>query len=384
MTKKRVVVHYISGAYLGSDWIYSEIKNLRKFEPIVYCFGTKNLSLFPVDKLRSFWPNQTNFFPYILIKKHNPLLLYWLFRDKPALIHAHFGPSGYDFLHWKMILNVPLITSFYGADISSLPKKSFLWRQRYKILFSWGERFLAMGLCMKKKLVGLGCPEEKIIVLPLGINFSEIKYQPRKLKPKERVKILAAGRFVEKKGFSDVIEALFILKRSHPEIQFQLSIVGGANSSPEQQNEKKIILDKINKFHLDSDISILGMMNYPDFIEELYKHHIFLSPSVTAKNGDDEGGYNMTILEASASGMPVISTLHCDIPDTIVDGKTGYLVPEHRPDLIAEKLKILINNPQAWPEIGKNGRELIRKEYDVQKLIPKLENIYDQYNQDFS
>ena len=85
--------------------------------------------------------------------------------------------------------------------------------------------------------------------------------------------------------------------------------------------ENKNLRDKIN---------YLGFLPYPQFIEESKKHDIFLAPSMRGSDGETEGGAPVTLIEMSAYGMPVVSTLHCDIPEVILDNRSGFLVPESR------------------------------------------------------
>ena len=73
-------------------------------------------------------------------------------------------------------------------------------------------------------------------------------------------------------------------------------------------------------------------------------------------DGETEGGAPVTLIEMSAYGMPVVSTLHCDIPEVILDNRSGFLVPERDADALAERLEFLIAHPQKWEGIGKAGR----------------------------
>jgi len=369
MPNKLRVVHFISGPYLKSDWIYTFITSLKKYVPVVYCFGLRNIDKFPVKFIRSF---ET-------LKKFDPRFIVSLLYDRPSVIHAHFGPSGYDFLFYKLILRLPMVTSFYGADLSALPKTSLFWKLRYKILFYFGDRFLAMGSHMQQSLISYGCPSEKIIVYPLGIRLNKIRFKPRVFIKNQAIKLLYCGRLAQKKGVPDLVEAFHLLQKLCPHRKLALTLACAINNDIEQLKEKHIILEKIKKYHLAKKVSFSSEVKpYKDYVNQLYQYHIFISPSVVADNGDDEGGYILSLLEASASGMPVVSTLHCDIPDTIIEGQTGFLIPEHRPDLLANKLKILIDKPKTWPTLGSAGRKLVEKKYDSEKLIPALERIYDE------
>jgi colanic acid/amylovoran biosynthesis glycosyltransferase len=115
-----------------------------------------------------------------------------------------------------------------------------------------------------------------------------------------------------------------------------------------------------------------------DEVRELYADsHIFILSSVTAANGDREG-QGLVLQEAQAMGLPVLSTLHNGIPDGVLDGESGFLVPEKDADALAEKLTYLIENPENWPEMGLAGRKFVEERYDINKLNDRLVKIYEQ------
>lgn len=371
------IIHYKAGTYLpvSENWIYSQINGLKKFTPIVYCQNTENLETFSIKHIRGVFVNlnQLNIFNINLQINIIPILLK---IDKPALIHAHFGPSGYSILKYKKLFNIPLITTFYGYDVNMLPLNSLEWRNRYKELFEFGDCFLTEGTNMKKSLIKLGCPADKIIVQHLGTDLNSIKFQPRVLKKGETIKVLISGRFTEKKGIPYALEALGKLRKKNPGQKLSITIIGDSGGDKNGEAEKIKILDTIKKHELSDITKMLGMQPYSVLIKEFYNHHIFLSPSVMAKNGDSEGGAPVSIIEASASGMPVVSTTHCDIPEVIINNVNGYLVDERDSDALAEKLALLIKNNNKWPDMGAKGRRHIEKNYDLNKQIHSLEEIY--------
>ena len=101
-----------------------------------------------------------------------------------------------------------------------------------------------------------------------------------------------------------------------------------------------------------------------------------LLPSVTIKNNDKEGGAPVAILEAQASGLPVISSYHADIPEVVVDGKSALLAPERDVETLAKHLEYLVKHPDVWGTMGRAGREHVEQEYDVMVQVGKLEEIY--------
>lgn len=100
--------------------------------------------------------------------------------------------------------------------------------------------------------------------------------------------------------------------------------------------------------------------------------------SVTSKDGDTEGGAPVSLIEMSASGMPVVSTWHCDIPEVVEDGVTGLLVKERDVDGLVNALETLINNPDKWNNFGCSGRRRIEERHDIRNTVRKLEDIYKQ------
>ena len=102
-------------------------------------------------------------------------------------------------------------------------------------------------------------------------------------------------------------------------------------------------------------------------MDEAYKHHLFLSPSVTASDGDTEGGAPVSLIEMSASGMMVVSTTHCDIPEVILHKSTGLLAPERNVEMLVDHLKWLINQPGQWETMLLAGRAHTMDQYDARQ-----------------
>lgn len=359
---------------LTENWIYGQIKSLRKYKPLVYCHDIINAAAFTAARIRS-----AGFLGKVWNKafKFQPAFVFFLLKDKPDIVHCHFGPSGYFFLPLKRIFRLPLITAFYGNDLSELPRQSRRWRKRYGKLFRDGDCFLVEGPHMKQVLADLGCPAEKIIIQHIGVDLEKIKFVPRCVKTGDPIKVLISARFRQKKGIPCAVEAFGRLINKRPSLNMRLTVIGDSGKDAGSIAEKTKILAKIDEYHLKDRITLSGYQPYCSFLEELYRHHIFISASMVAASGDMEGGAPVSIIEASASGMPVISTRHCDIPQVIIDQETGYLVAEGDSCGLAEKLELLADNVDLWPEMGLKARRHIEGKYDMAKQARRLEEIYD-------
>jgi colanic acid/amylovoran biosynthesis glycosyltransferase len=121
---------------------------------------------------------------------------------------------------------------------------------------------------------------------------------------------------------------------------------------------------------------LLGFLNYTEYLNEIQKADIFIHPSVTASDGDSEGGAPTSILEAQAMGMPIISTTHADIPNIVVSGKSALLSPERNSKELANDINYLLDNQNLWGEMGKIGREFVQKYHNINQEIVSLEEHY--------
>ncbi|BCS94665.1 hypothetical protein DSLASN_02970 [Desulfoluna limicola] len=226
---------------------------------------------------------------------------------------------------------------------------------------------------MAKCLVQLGCSQQKVQVHHLGVEVDKISYRPRRWQPETPLRILISGAFKEKKGIPYALEAIGRLQH---EMQLEITIIGDATSEHQTQVEKEKILKTIKDNDLTQKIRMLGFQPHTILMEESLKHHIFISPSITAIDGDTEGGAPVSIIEMVASGIPVVSTMHCDIPEVINYGMKDWLVAERDVQSIIDKIKWLSNNYENWSEWLDIGRKHIEKQYHSHSQGVKLQKCY--------
>jgi colanic acid/amylovoran biosynthesis glycosyltransferase len=340
----------------------TENLDIFPFNPI---FSYKDVSLLQKVFIRlgnnGFKDVYRNFF-CLLLKKH-----------AARLMHSHFGYCGVEFLDMKRKLDLPMVTSFYGSDMSLLPRDP-QWKKKYEVLFGEGERFLVEGPDMKEGLLELGCPEKRIVAQHLGVDLQQFPMVPRTIRPDGIVRILVAGTFREKKGIPYALEAFARVKQKHKNMH--LTLIGDASVDARDKVEKTKILEVLRKYDLYESVTCLGFQPHNVFREQLIRHDIFLSPSVEASDGDSEGGSPVSITEAQATGMPVLATFHADIPEVVLDGETGLLSPERDIEALTANLEFLVTHPEKWEEMGRQSRSHIEKEYDVKIQAKKLQEIY--------
>ena len=288
----------------------------------------------------------------------------------PDVIHIHFGAPA---LYWRSLqrdLGFPMVVSFYGYDLSTIPRlKGEDIYQRYDV---FGGRTLCTveGNFARSRLLELGCPEEKIRILHLGLDLDNYEFNHKTIEPGETIQMLFCGRFVEKKGLVYGLRALAQVVQQHPNVV--LRVMGDGS---ERENAERTI----SRLGLEEHVVLLGFQPHERFIEECQRCHIFLAPSVTEREtGNTEGGAPTVLLEAQACGMPIISSYHADIPEVVQDGVSGYLSPERDVDSLTANLLKLVRNPNSWFEMGLAGREWVEEHYNIESVSGHLENIYDQ------
>ena len=374
---KPIVAHYNSSFLpLSETFIYEYVTKLEKYQAIVLAKVRENPDCFPFKDLYllsdrpqfprwRFWPE---FIGRILKRSFATAFFEQVMKGSQArLIHAHFGPRGVEMLPLKRRLCLPLVTTFYGQDLSVYPRHKY-WRKAYQKLFMEGTLFLVEGSFMKKGLIALGCPPEKIRIQHMAVDIYKFTYQERTPERDEKVRILFCGRFVEKKGLLGALQAVKIAAENIGNLEFR--IIGDGELRPKVENY--IQGNEMNRY-----VVLLGYQSHEQYRQELLKAHILLQPSITASDGDSEGGAPTVLLEAQATGLPVVSTIHADIPEVVLDGITGFLVPQRDPKALAVKIQDLIRHPRLHVELGKAGRRHIEENYNIYTEIKKLEVIYD-------
>ncbi len=322
-------------------------------------------------------------------------------RIGPRVVHSHFGVRGWCDIPLAQRAGAAHVTTFYGYDVHKVPQGNPKWRARYRELFAAGDLFLCEGPHMARCLQRLGCPPGKVRVQHLGIPVGDIRFAPRRYSAGEPLRALIAASFVEKKGIPYALEALGKLQRRMPVV---VTIIGDArganhrcgavwqflrrsrrtlkqvfgrpNSGP--ATEKMRIVAALESSGLMSNATLLGYQPRDRLLAEAYRHHIFLSPSVTAADGDTEGGAPVAIIEMAATGMPVVATNHCDIPEVLRYGDGSWLAEERDVEGLAGLIEQWLHHANHWPDLLARQRHYIEHEFDAVRQGGRLAELYRQ------
>lgn len=290
---------------------------------------------------------------------HENLLRYSFKRNKIQAVLAEYGSTAYDHLPAIKALKLPLIVHFHGYDAyREGALKKF---EHYKEVFHYARYVIAVSQNMVAQLETIGCPKEKIVYNVYGPDpaFSHIK--PRFAKKQ----CLAVGRFVDKKAPYLSILAFKEVIKKNPEAT--LLMAGNGYLLNACKNLVKF-------YGLEKHIQFLGVIEPKRFMQLLEESYCFVQHSIIAEDGDSEGT-PVSILEASAAGLPVVSTRHAGIPDVIENEETGLLVEEMDVQGMTKNILRLLNNKEEAMKMGSKGKRNISKNFNLAQHLKILEDI---------
>ena len=360
--------------FLTGSWIHSQLVHSRRYRPAVLTQGLENLDVFPFAPVHDLSARGAarlwaQFSKYALGRFPAEPYARAIRAENASLVHAHQGWEGARVAPAVDRLALPFVVSFYGRDATRLPRNPY-WRRLYRPLFSRAERIIAEGSHMGETLARIGAPSAKIRVVHLGVDPASFSFQERQLPDESRPIVgLIAASFREKKGIVYALEALGLLRDRQP--RFRLRIVGDGPL-------RASIESRITALGIGDRVDLLGYRPYPAYRDELDRAHFFLAPSVVASDGDSEGGAPVSLLDAQASGLPVVATTHCDIPEITVPGGSALLVPERDAGALADQIDALLSQPERWPEMGRVGRAHVEAEFHIETQVDRMASVYDE------
>ncbi len=280
------------------------------------------------------------------------------------VLHAHFGPVGTAFRFARALWGAPFLVSFHGYDCSRWPREAG--PAAYAPLFRVADVVTVNSDFARRTLEGLGCPSEKLYRLRYGVDLDKFPFRERTITPGEPVRLLSVARLVEKKGLEYSIRAVAAVCQRG--LRLRYDIVG---EGPLRGHIEGLI----RQLGLGAVVNLHGARAGSEVRRLMEMAHVFVLCSVTAADGDQEGT-PVSLMEAQASGLPVLSTLHSGIPEVVADGCSGFLLPERDVDGAADRLTHLAEHPEAWPELGRRGRRHMEEHYEIQKANRELADLY--------
>ena len=314
------------------------------------------------------WPPPVVSAPAVVPPAEPYNLLPLLAEHRPALLHVYYGHKAVKFLPLLRRWPGPVVVSFHGLDAAdaAYPKFPGGAEDALPAVFDHARLVLARSRSLIDRLAALGCPPEKLRLnrapIPLGDR------PPRVVQPPTdgEWRLLQACRLIPKKGLATTLRAFREVVRAHPRARLTL-----AGDGP-QADELRALAQGLG---VAPNVEFAGWCSPARLGELLDRTHIFLHPSEGTPGGDQEGVPN-SLLEAMASGLPVVATVHGGIPEAVTDGHDGLLVPERDPSALAGAVLRLMSDPVLLNALSHQAGVNTPLKFGATQQVNQLEHYY--------
>jgi len=356
--------------------IYRQINALRAFHPVVFCQKREHATEFPfVDlrilpkppthALRRIWQKQILGRPITIYRSEARRILKALEAVRAQVLHIYFGHIGVHLLPLLEICPLPVVVSFHGADAGvDLDKPVHLGLTRR--MLDNATLLLVRSGSLAARLVALGADRHKIRLHRTGIPLAEIPFTPRLIPADGAWRCVQACRLISKKGLPTSLRAFAEFGQTHPQATLKI-----AGEGPQLAELQTLAI----QLHIADRVSFVGFLSQEKLRALYAESHFFLHPSELSENGDQEGVPN-AMLEAMASGLPVVATPHGGIPEAVENGISGLLTPERDHVALAQSLLSLARDPARYTQMSAAASARVAAEFDLNKQARILEGIY--------
>jgi colanic acid/amylovoran biosynthesis glycosyltransferase len=357
--------------------IYRQITALKRCVPVVIAQKREQTERYPFEAvqiipkpathfLRRIWFRQLRDMPWQISDAELRALLNVLTEINARLLHIYFGQIAVHLLPLIRAWKNPSIVSFHGADVTVDMNKP-AYREVTRQMLEAVRLVLVRSESLQRAVADLGCDPEKIEIQRTGIPLEEFPFRERNFTgAATEWRLVQAGRLIEKKGLPVTLRAFAVFLGQYPNAT--LTIAGEGPMRDELQALAR-------ELKIERSVSFTGFISQEQLRDLYYRSHIFLHPSQTGHDGNQEGIPN-SMLEAMASGLPVFATRHGGIPEAIENGMSGVLVPERDHQALARALLNAVEDPVFLSQIARSGAEVVRKNFDLQTQAQRLEEIY--------
>ena len=284
--------------------------------------------------------------------------------NRPDLCYLALTVSGSAF--YKDVLLVVFLRIFRIQHIFHLHnkginrnKKNLIYRILYNFVFRKSEVILLSSVLYSD--IEAFVPMSRIHICPNGTNDLFFNFKRQTIDEERKVSILFLSNLIESKGVFVLLEACSILQQRG--IDFECNFVGAEGDISESQ-----FVDIVRNMQLSDKVHYLGKKISEEKLDFFIKADIFAFPTYSEC-------FPLVLLEAMSCSLPVISTFEGAIPDEVEDGRTGFLVPTKNAEAFADKLEVLIKNPELRIEMGKAGRHKYENEFMLTRFEQNLNNI---------
>lgn len=278
--------------------------------------------------------------------------------------HAHFGPQGELLARLRLLglLKQPLVVSLHGYDLTRVAAGCM---PNYRYLKGGADRVIVTTGFMQSKAESLGLGASQVQRLPLGIELEDFVFQTRHWMSGQPLHLLTVARLVPQKALDRAILAVASLVQQGIEVRYR--IIG---DGPCRQN----LLNLCREQGVEHCVEFLGGVPREVVKQQLADNHLFLFPCTVSDLGDEEG-QGIVLLEAQACGLPILTTQHGGIPETVASGLSAFVVRDDQ-DAVNKGLVALLDAHAKWPEMAAHGRAHVARNFTVNQHLDGLQLIY--------
>ncbi len=356
--------------------IYRQITALERVRAVVIAQKRENAGVFPFDPiyqvpkpathfLRRFWYRQICDVPWQFSDREVAALLRILETSQAELLQIFFGHIAVHLLPLIRAWPKPAIVSFHGADVLvDMDKPAY--RRATREMLAAVQRVFVRSESLRRAIVDLGCDEKKIDVVRTGIPLGQFPFRERSFPENGEWRFVQACRLIEKKGLATTLHAFTNFLAQYPKAKLTI-----AGEGPLLED----LRDLMARLKIENRVALPGFVSQEELREIFYASHIFLHPSETGRDGNQEGVPN-SMLEAMASGLPVFATTHGGIPEAVENGISGVLIPERDYQALGRALVDAAQDPSRLSRMARAGAEAVAQKFDQQRQTRALEDLY--------
>ena len=319
----------------------------------------------PTHFLRRFWFRNLRDAPWQISRMEVDTLLRILAKTDSQLLHIYFGHIAVHLLPLIRAWPKPSVVSFHGADVLvDMDKPAY--RAATEEMLTAVKRVFVRSESLRRAVTELGCDENKVDIVRTAIPLEEFPFRLRRWPRDGAWRLVQACRLIEKKGLETTLRAFAVFGARFPEAT--LTIAG--------EGPLLVRLQKLaRRLGIDARVLFPGFVSQERLHTIFYSSHIFLHPSETGRDGNQEGIPN-SMLEAMASGLPVFATLHGGIPEAIENRVNGVLVPERDHESLARELLGATQAPHYLERLARNATESVAQKFEQRAQVGRLEDLY--------
>lgn len=358
--------------------VYRQIDSLRRYRAVVVARKTENEEKFPFSPIVPFpkpWDYELRRFvnrrvlgrPNLISKREAARLAGIMEGLAANVAHIYFGNVAATLLPFLRVCRLPVVVSFHGADVR-LDEGGRVWREVMAETLERAALVLARSESLARAVEELGAARGKIRIQRTGIPLSYLHFIERQPPADGAWRLLQACRLVRKKGLRTTLEAFRVFRREFPRARL---VIAGEGPLLEELQAAAAELG------VADGVSFTGFLDQAALREQYAESHIFVHPSETAADGNVEGIPN-SLLEAMATGLPVVSTRHGGIPEAVTHGESGFLAEERDAGGVAEGLLALARDAELYQSVSRRAAGAVAEKFDMRRQIPLLESHYDE------